>query len=469
MIKLYNTLTRKKDKFVALKKEVGIYTCGPTIYNYAHIGNLRSYIFADILNRVLVFNGFKVKQIINLTDVGHLVSDADVGEDKMMKALVREGLKPTANNLLKIADKYAKSFFLDIKKLNITEPFKWPKATEHIKEMIKIIELLLKKGFAYETSTAVYYDISKFKEYGKLANLSLEQLEAGARVEVDKEKKNPLDFVLWFKAVGKHTKHIMQWDSPFSKGFPGWHIECSAMSSKYLGKQFDIHTGGMDHIPVHHTNEIAQSEAAFGVKPWVKYWMHNGFLVLSKGEKMAKSGENFVTLDVVEERGFDALDYRYFCLGTNYRKPLMFSWKALEGAKNAFHGLKERVLELKDSKSNEVNKKLVEKYQKQFLESVNDDLNTPQALAVMWDVLKDDKLESEGKLGLVLEFDKVFGLGLKDLKKDKIPKVVLELVSAREAARQEKDWGLADKIRDEIKKKGYLIEDGKEGVKVKKE
>ena len=420
----------------------------------------------------MVFNKYKVKQVINITDVGHLVSDADAGEDKMMKALVREGLEPTAKSLLKIADKYTRAFHSDFKKLNLTEPAKWPKATKHIPEMIKIIETLLKKGFAYETSAAIYYDISKFKNYGKLAKISLEQLEAGARVEVDQEKKNPLDFVLWFKGVGKHAKHIMQWDSPFSRGFPGWHIECSAMATKYLGKQFDIHTGGMDHIPIHHTNEIAQSEAAFNVKPWVKYWMHNGFLELSKGEKMAKSGENFVTLSVLEEKGFDALVYKYFCLGTSYRKPLMFSWEALEGAQNSFSKLKERVLDLKESNQKNIEKNQgknkIEKYQKQFLSAVNDDLNTPQALAVVWDVLKDEKLGVKEKYDLVINFDKVLGLGLKDLRKDNIPKEILDLVKERETARNEKDWSKADKLRDKISEKGYSIEDEKEGVNVKK-
>ena len=415
---------------------------------------------------MLVFNNYKVRHIINITDVGHLVSDADAGEDKMMKALTREGLKPNMKSLLKIADKYTQAFYSDIKKLNIIEPYKWPKATEYIPEMVKIISVLLKKGFAYETSTAIYYDISKFKDYGKLAKLSLDQLEAGARVEVDSEKKNPLDFVLWFKGVGKHAKHIMQWDSPFSRGFPGWHIECSAMSSKYLGKQFDLHTGGIDHIPIHHTNEIAQSEAAFGKKPWVKYWMHNGFLVLGKGEKMAKSGENFFTLSVLEEKGFSALDYRYFCLGTNYRKPLMFSWEALKGAQNAFQGLRERILELKEIKLDQSNKKLVEKYQKRFLESVNNDLNTPLALAVLWDLLKENNFKE--KYDLILEFDEVLGLGLKELKKDNIPKEILDLVKERETARKEKDWSKADKIREEISKKGYLVEDGKDEVKVRK-
>ncbi len=384
-----------------------------------------------------------------------------------MRALKREGLKPTKISLLKLADKYTKAFQTDIKKLNIEKPNIWCKATDHVKEMIGIVKILLKKKYAYETSTAIYYDISKFKDYGKLAQLSLEQLEAGARVEIDPEKKNPLDFVLWFKAVGKHKNHIMQWDSPFGKGFPGWHIECSAMSSKYLGKQFDIHTGGIDHIPIHHTNEIAQSEAAFGKKPWVRFWLHNEFLVLSEG-KMAKSGENFITLQTLEEKDFHPLDYRYFCLGTHYRKPLMFSYEALEGAKNTYHKLKERVLELKDSKDTKTNSKLESDYQKKFLNEVNKDLNTPKALAVLWDLIKDINIGEKQKLKLLLEFDKVLGLGLKDIKKDTIPQKILALVKQRETARKNKDWPKADKLRNQIQKLGYLIEDTQEGAKVKK-
>ena len=461
MLKLYNTLTRKKENFKPLKTEVGFYTCGPTVYNFAHIGNLRSYIFADLLKRTLLFNNYKVEHLINITDVGHLVSDADAGEDKMMKALQREGLKPNKSSMLKLADKYTKAFQSDIKKLNIQEPTAWPKATEHIEEMIDIIKLLLKNNHAYETSTAIYYDISKFKDYGKLANLSLDQLEAGARVEVDTEKRNPLDFVLWFKAVKKHQHHIMQWDSPWGKGFPGWHIECSAMSTKYLGKQFDIHTGGIDHIPIHHTNEIAQSEAAFGVKPWVKYWLHGEFLVLGK-DKMAKSGDNFITLTTLEDKGLQPLDYRYFCLGTHYRKPLTFTYEALGGAQNTFQKLKDRFLALKKAKA-----PLNKKYLERFTKEINADLNTPQALATVWEVLKDNKLSDAEKHSLLLNFDEVLGLNLKNLKADSIPKEVRVLAKEREQARKDKEWAQADKLRDKITKLGYQIKDSEEGPQLK--
>ncbi|MFH1972712.1 MAG: cysteine--tRNA ligase [archaeon] len=464
-MKLYNTLSRKKETFSPLKKLVGIYSCGPTVYNFAHIGNLRTYIFSDLLKRTIEFNGNKVKHVMNITDVGHLVSDADAGEDKMMKALEREGLKPTKASMLKLANMYTKAFHKDLKELNIIEPKEWPKATEHIEEMIRLVKLLLKNGYAYETSTAVYYDISKFKDYNKLAQLSLNQLEAGARVEVDKEKKNPLDFVLWFKAVGKHSKHLMQWDSPWGKGFPGWHIECSAMASKYLGKQFDIHTGGIDHIPIHHTNEIAQSEGAFNVNPWVKYWVHGEFLVLQK-EKMAKSGDNFITLDTLKKKGYDALDYRYFCLGTHYRKPLMFSYEGLDAARNGYDRLKNKVLEMLEEP--DIGEEDVEEFIESFQEAINDDLNTPKALAVVWDMVKDEKVINKKKYKVLMEFDRVLGLRLDEIKVEKLPKEITLLIEKREHSRLQKHWDDADKLRDELKKKGYLIEDTSNGARWKR-
>ncbi len=464
MLKLYNTLTRKKECFKPLKKDfVRIYTCGPTVYNYAHIGNLRSYIFADILVRTLKYNGYSVKQIMNITDVGHLASDADVGEDKMMKAIKREGLKPTKSAMLKLAKKYTQTFKNDLKLLNIKEPNKWVKATEHIKEMIELVKILMKKGYAYETSTAIYFDISKFKDYGKLAKLSIEQLEAGARVEPDPEKKNPLDFVLWFKAVGKHAKHLMQWDSPWKKGFPGWHIECSAMASKYLGKQFDIHTGGIDHIPVHHTNEIAQSETAFGKKPWVKYWLHGNFLVLTGKKKMAKSDENFLTLQSLIDKGYDPLAYRYFCLSAVYRKQLMFSEQALKDAQKSLERLKNIILEINTDKTSKGN---IEQYKKLFLKEINDDLNMPRAMAVLWTMLRDKKLGGKEKSFLVKNFDLVLGLGLDNIKKQvtKLNNELMDLINKRENARKNKDFELADKIRDQLKKKKIILKDTPEGV-----
>jgi len=346
---------------------------------------------------------------------------------------------------------------------NLLSPKVWCKATDHIKEQIELIKKLEKKGFTYTAGGNVYFDASKLKDYGKLAKLNLDA-ECKARVEKDTNKKCPHDFVLWF-TKSKFQDQGMKWKSPFGTGYPGWHLECSAMSLKYLGTQFDIHCGGIDHIPVHHTNEIAQSEAATGKKPWVKYWLHNEFLILSKGEKMAKSGDNFLTLARLEEKGYNPLDYRYFCLGTHYRNPLMFSFEALDGAKVSLKRLYSKVLEIKTERKGKVSKK----YLKQFTSEVNDDLNTPKALATMWEVLKDEKLSNGEKYTTILEFDKVLGLGLKDLKVEKIPKEVIELAEDRLIARQDKDWKKADDLRDKIAKFGYIVGDTKEGYELKKE
>ena len=339
---LFNTLTRKKEPFVPIKKnEVGLYTCGPTVYAFAHIGNLRTYIFEDLLKRTLLFNHFNVKHIMNITDVGHLTSDSDTGEDKMLKGAKRE-----KKTVWEIADFYTKAFQSDIKKLNILNPNIWCKATDHIKEQIALIQRLEQKGFTYVAGGNVYFDTSKLEDYGKLARLNLDA-EQQSRVDKDENKKNLHDFVLWF-TKSKFEEQEMKWPSLWGEaGYPGWHIECSAMSMKYLGEQFDIHCGGIDHINIHHTNEIAQSEAATGKKPWVKYWLHGEFLVIGKDTKMAKSGDNFITLSTLEQRGYHPLDYRYFCLGTHYRMPLTFSFEALDGAKTARKRLVEKVLELK--------------------------------------------------------------------------------------------------------------------------
>ncbi len=454
---LYNTLTKTREKFVPLKdKTVGMYACGPTVYNYMHIGNLRSFLFEDILKRTLLFNGFKVKQVMNITDVGHLTSDADAGEDKMLKGARREN-----KTVWQVADIYTKAFQNDIKKMNLLPANKLCKATDHIKEQIEMIKILEKKGYTYFKGGNVYFDTSKVNDYGKLAQLDLDA-DSQARVERDPNKKNPHDFVLWF-TKSKFQEQEMKWDSPWGKsGYPGWHIECSAMATKYLGKQFDIHCGGIDHIPVHHTNEIAQSEAANGKKPWMKYWLHNEFLVLGK-EKMAKSGENFVTLSALIEKGFDALDYRYFCLGTHYRKPLMFSYEALEGAKAARKRLTERYLELKKTGLFSIQKQ--KKYLEDFTKDINDDLNTPKVLAVLWDVLKDESLTDKDKYSLLLAFDKVLGFNLKGLKKEntKIPAEVKKIAELRLQARHNKDWKKADELREKIKELGYIVGDTKEG------
>jgi len=439
-----------------------MYACGLTVYNYAHIGNLRSYIFEDLLKRTLLFNGYKVKHVMNITDVGHLTSDADIGQDKMLLAALKE--KKTVQA---VAEFYTKIFKEDLKKLNIIEPDIWCKATDHIKEQVEMIQKLEKKGYTYFKGGNVYFDTSKISDYGKLAQLDL-AAEAQARVEKDPHKKNPHDFVLWF-TKSKFQEQEMKWDSPFGRGYPGWHIECSAMATKYLGKQFDLHCGGIDHIPVHHTNEIAQSEAANGKKPWVKCWLHNEFLVLSQGEKMSKSKENFITLSTIIEKGFDPLDYRYFCLGTHYRKPLMFSYEALEGAKIARKRLNERCSELHKTGTASMQKQ--KKYLEAFTDDINDDLNTPKALAVMWDVLKDEKLTDKDKHSLLLQFDKVLGLNLGKLKKEKtkIPVEVKRLAEQRLTARQNKDWKKADELREKIKELGYAVGDTKDGYEIKKE
>ena len=348
-LKLYNTMSKEKETFSPLNKsEARIYACGPTVYHYQHIGNLRNYLFNDILKRVLLFNKYKVKQVINITDVGHLTSDEDSGEDKMIKALKREKLDISEESLLTLAKKYEAVWQNDMVKINILPAEVYCKATEHVKDMVEMIEKIEKNGFSYESDSCVYFDISKFKDYNKLARLKLENLEAGARVAVDKEKKNPGDFVLWFKTVGKHEKHIMQWDSKYGKGFPGWHIECSAMSVKYLGEQFDIHTGGIEHVPVHHTNEIAQTEASTGKKPWVKYWMHGEHLTLAK-EKMSKSLGNVFLLDDLIKKGFDPLAFRYLCLGSHYRKQMIFTLESLEGAQNSLNKLRNKLTKFSDN------------------------------------------------------------------------------------------------------------------------
>ena len=451
MLKIYNTLTRKKEEFKPLKdKEVGMYSCGPTVYWYQTIGNLRTYAFSDILKRVLIYDGFKVKQVMNVTDVGHLTSDADTGEDKMEKAAAKEG-----KNAQEIANHYWKIFKEDFKKLNISEPDIWCKATEHIKEQIELIKKLEGKGFTYKTSDGIYFNTSKFKNYGKLAKLDIKGLQAGKRISIG-EKKNKTDFALW-KFSEEPGKRQQEWEAFGRMGFPGWHIECSAMSMRYLGEHFDIHTGGIDHIPVHHTNEIAQSEAATGKKV-VNYWVHGDFLTF-KGEKVSKSKGGLYTISELEEMKFQPLDYRYLCLTTHYRNQLEFSLENLKNSQNSYERLKNIVSEIKDDKKEN------KKYLAEFEKAINDDLDMPNALAVLWEMLRDEK--AEGKLNTIKEMDKVLGLDLLKKEEIKISKEILELVNEREKARQEKDWKKADKMRDMIKKKGYSLEDAPEGPKVK--
>jgi len=457
MLKLFNTLGRKKQVFKPIKaNEVGIYTCGPTVYWFQHIGNMRAYIYSDLLKRVLLYNNYKVKHIINITDVGHLTSDADEGEDKMEKAAAKEGKK--AEDIAKF---YFDEFEQDLKKLNILTPTKWSKATEHIKEQIDLVKTLEKKGFTYQTSDGIYFDTSKINNYGELALLQPEQLKAGKRIDMA-EKKNKTDFALW-KFSKPEDKRQQEWESPWGKGFPGWHIECSAMSSKYLGKQFDIHTGGEDHIPVHHTNEIAQSEAAFDKKPWVNFWGHVAFLT-SKGEKVSKSKGGLFTISELEKQGFSPIDYRYLNLLTHYRKNLDFSLDKLSVAKESFKNLKRKIQDIDDkSKGSSADKHL-----KDFEKAINDDLNMPLALQALQALVKDDKVSGKSKLEAIKKIDTIFGLDLLKQEKLSIPEEVKTLAKQREQARKNKDFETSDKLRDKIKDLGFQINDTSEGMSLEK-
>lgn len=457
MLRLYNTLTRKKEIFKPMKnKTVGMYSCGPTVYNYAHIGNLRSYVFADILKRTLLYNGYSVKHVINLTDVGHLTSDSDIGEDKMEKGSRREG-----KSAWEIAEFYIKAFYKDIKNLNILPADVWPRPTEHIREQIVLIKTLEKKGYTYIIENdGVYFDTSKLKDYGKLARLDISGLRRGFRVKFQKGKRNATDFALW-KFSPKDQKRQMEWDSPWGVGFPGWHIECSAMSMKYLGKSFDIHTGGIDHIPVHHTNEIAQAEAATG-KRFVNFWLHNEFVKLGKEKKMAKSGNNFIILNTLIKKGFDPLAYRYWLLTAHYRSPVEFSYIALKASQKALEGMREFIYNSKKGKIG------CAEYESNFFNAINDDLDTPKALAICWRLIKDKKISEGAKKKSLLQFDQVLGLGLDKLKKRKIhiSRDVQKLLEERERLREQKKYDQADKIRKSIEKYGYKIEDTPKGPKI---
>jgi len=452
-LKLYNTLTRKKEIFKPIKKDfVGMYVCGPTVYWYQHIGNLSMYISWDVLRRTLKFDKYNVKEVMNITDVGHLTSDADTGEDKIEKAVKREG--KTAKE---ISNYYWKIFKEDFKKLNISEPDIWARATEHIKEQIELIKTLEEKGFTYKTSDGIYFDTGKLKDYGKLARLNIKELKAGKRIDLG-EKKNKTDFALW-KFSEKPGVRQQEWNSPWGVGFPGWHIECSAMSSKYLGKQFDIHTGGQEHIPIHHTNEIAQSEAAFEKKPWVKYWLHGAWL-LFKGEKISKSKGGLYTISELQEKVFNPLEFRYLCLTTHYRKPLDFSLNKLESAQNSYNRLKNIISEIADDK------KINKKYLQEFETAMNDDLNTPKALQVLWNLVRDTK--TEGKIQTIKKIDEIFGLDLLKKEKTEIPREIKKLVKERENARNEKNWKKADELREKIKNLGYAVDDTEGGARVRK-
>ena len=470
MLKFYNTLSRKKEIFKPLKtQEAGLYACGPTVYDFAHIGNLRTYIFEDFTKRVLKYNDYKVKHVINITDVGHLTSDADTGEDKLEKGAKREG-----KTAWQIASFYTKVFKKDIKLLNIKSPDVWIKATETIKEQINLIKILEKKGFTYKIEDGIYFDTSKLKNYGRLWPKKM-KIKAGARVAMVSGKKSPTDFALW-KLTSPGVKRQMEWSSPWGRGFPGWHTECVVMSQKTLGVPFDIHFGGIDHILIHHTNEIAQSDAAFE-KPLARFWLHGEFLNLKQG-RMGKSKGNIITIQSLIEKKLNPLAFRYLCLTAHYRSKLNFSWTTIKGAQRGLDNLYQKVRAIKTNiKKGEIKQfkpeelkvdKKIKKYQSRFLSFINDDLDLPKALALIWQLIKDEKIANKEKYALLLDFDTVLGLGLDKIKKEKIPKEILELVKKREEERQKKDWLKTDKIRIKIKQMGYLVEDTKQGPKVKK-
>lgn len=462
MLKLYNTLTRNTEDFQAINPpHVSMYSCGPTVYDYQHIGHMRRYFGDDILIRVLELDGFKVEHVMNVTDVGHLVSDADTGEDKMEKSAEKFHM-----NVWDIAKKFEKQFFNSLDSLNIKRPDVVMHATDYIKDQIELIQVLEEKGYTYKIEDGVYFDTSKFPDYTKLSKQNLDELKKGARVNFNKGKKNISDFALWKfspnPSIDGH-KRQMEWDSPWGKGFPGWHLECSAMSMKALGVTLDIHTGGIDHINIHHTNEIAQSEAASG-RPFVHYWVHHAFLSV-ENEKMSKSLDNFITVQDLMKKGFDPLALRYLFMQTHYRQEMNFTFDALRASQTALRKLRDEVARLPEPDG-----KGSEKYGGKFFEAINDDLNMPKALAVVWEILKSDSADGV-KAQTILEFDKILGLKLDKAKEiveesQKIPLVVLELVKERVKLRKQKRFHLADEYRHKIRKMGYDIEDTKNGTKV---
>lgn len=486
-LRVYNTLGYKMEDFIPIThtNQVGFYGCGPTVYNYAHIGNLRAYVFQDTLFRLLSFLGYAVTHVMNITDIGHLSGDSDEGEDKMVKTAQERG-----QSVLEIADFYTKAFFKDTERLNIYMPTIVCKATEHVPDMIELIKRLEANGHTYFAGGNLYYDVSTFPAYGELARLHLEDLKAGARIEVDANKRNPYDFVLWF-TKSKFENQALVWDSPWGKGYPGWHIECSAMSMKYLGEAFEIHTGGIDHIRIHHTNEIAQSEGATG-KKWVKYWLHNEFLVMNKG-KMSKSTGEFITLDKVLEAGFAPLDYRFLLLGGHYRSQLTFSWEAMESAKHARKNLEQRIAKLLDQAPSfepaalpplqQITKEkaygllateTAHQYLTGFINALEEDISTPRALSILQQVLKDKAISAQESLTILWIFDSVLGLQLiaeahalqsqTDSVQIEDQEKIEALIAERAEAKKQKDYQRADAIREMLKAQGITVEDTVNGT-----
>ncbi len=452
-MKFYNTLTHSKEEFTPLDGScVRIYSCGPTVYNYAHIGNLRTYLFMDLLRRALVWNGYTLRHVMNITDVGHLVSDADDGEDKMAKTAREQKKTPW-----EIAAYFTEVFLKDIGALNIARPEIIAKATDHIPEMIAFIEGLDKKGFAYETSDGIYFDIGRFPHYGRLSGISLEDQLSGARVEVNDEKRHPADFALWKKAP---KEHIMQWDSPWGRGYPGWHIECSAMGLKYLGEVFDIHTGGVDHIPIHHENEIAQSEGLLG-HPAAKFWLHGEFMLVGGG-KMSKSLGNTYTVADLAERGYSPLDFRYFCLNAHYRQKLNFTFEGMDGAKKSLANLRAAAARHRDAPGN-AGPETVSAFEAEFREAVSDDLNIPRALGVLWNIARHE-IKSDALYRLMLKTDAIFGLDLDKTEADAetdadLAAEIEEQIALRAAAKKAKNYAEADRIRASLAERGILLTD----------
>jgi len=471
-LRLYNTLGRSLQAFEPiLPGKVGFYGCGPTVYNFAHIGNLRAYVFDDIVSRSLRYLGYEVTHVMNITDVGHLSGDDDTGEDKMVKTAAQRN-----KSVLEVAQYYTDAFFGDTDRLNIVRPTVVCKATDHVGDMIELIKRIEAKGFTYMAGGNLYFDVSKFPSYGDLAMLKLDEQQSGARVEVDANKRNPQDFVLWF-TKSKFENQALIWDSPWGRGYPGWHVECSAMSMKYLGESFDIHAGGIDHIPVHHTNEIAQSEAATG-KKWVRYWLHNEFLVMGAG-KMSKSKGGFLTLKTLVDAGYDPLDYRYFLLGGHYRSQLQFSYEALDSARASRASLVERILALREKVPADGSGPTpvatlcpaAKARLDAFRVAIEDDLSTPRALAELWGVLREQGVPAADALGAAFDMDRVLGLGLAGLKRAEAAPVdaalaaeIATLIAERVAAKKEKDFAKADAIRNGLKARGIVLEDGPGGT-----
>ena len=464
----YNTLTRKKEEFHSIdENRVRMYSCGPTVYSYAHIGNFRTYIFMDTLRRVLKYNGYELKHVMNITDVGHLESDADEGEDKMEKAARKEKKDP-----YEIANFYTKIFLKDMEKLNIDKPEIITKATENISQMIDYVKEIIKNGYAYETSKGIYFDISKLDKYPVLSNRKLDDQIAGARVDVDPEKKNPYDFALWIKAP---ENHIMKWESPWGLSYPGWHLECSTMGRRFLGEEFDIHTGGVDHIPTHHENEIAQSKGATGKIP-AHVWMHCEYLQVDGG-KMSKSLGNTYTISQLQEKGISPLAFKLFCFTAHYRNKLNFTFEGAHGAQKALERLYDSYIKNANG-VDDVDEDIIKEYEERFLAYINDDMNMPGAMSVVWEIARNVK-KSIKFADLLLKFDKVLGLDMKNAENyllefkheesEELPEEIKALVEERKQARAEKNWAKSDEIRDRIISLGYSIKDTKDGIIVKKE